>query len=144
MAVFSKFQSSHSSESITGKRKYTNTWEAIHIQQNTTDHYQKKTSEFNIKSELLNKTNRKKCCCNQCLSTLVVGHGLDLVTRSVQKARESVYYSNQIVAHTELRSVLEKGFNPDDGSVQTNFFHLGVLGDPPSTPVGIKVCYMNP
>lgn len=141
MAVFSKFKSTSSSDSITGKRKYTTSWEAIHVQKKTTDHFNRKTSEKDIKIGLLNIT--KKCCCHECLSTLLDEHGLDLVASSITKARQSVYYSNQIDAHTELRSVLEKGFNSADGTVETTFFHLGVLGDPPSTPTGIKVCY-NP
>ena len=144
MVVFSKFNSSGSSDGTTLKRKYTTTWEAIHVQKKISDHFIKKTSESEIKIGLLQRiSSEKKCCCDKCLLTLVEGYGLDLVSRSIKKAREAVYYSNQIVAHTELRSVLEKGFNAKNGSVELHFLHLGVLGDLPSTSVGIKVC-LNP
>ena len=99
MVVFSKTQSS--SDNISAKRKYNTKWDAFHIKKKTTNHYDKKTNEETLRLSLTNKIYaQKKCCCDKCLLTLVDRYGLDLTVKSILTARESIYYSNQIDAHT--------------------------------------------
>ena len=120
------------------KQSYTSNWTSCATDGQTAKMRNLKNEPY-IRNYLYSKAYpqapKDKCCCGNCIMKLLkgdstgnYGFGDDALAAAELHARERIYYRDQNVAHTELRTILERGYDHETGQIKTIFFHHGKLG----------------